>query len=470
MLSERKIDNFLTHASRGTMAKTKITHPLSPIDAKIVSLSGNDLSRLTLDPKSTHFMGFSISTYQNKADPSFAKASNWGKLEDKLFNAELGNENLSSGGGVDILTQSGRNFICTAIKQAHGNALRFSIEWSDIQPVKGRFHPRALEKYIEALQDIRKQGITPLLTLHHFVEPLWFTKLGGFKYRTNVSFFVDYAVFIYQHLAPYIEHIVTFNEPSIYAAEGYVLGAFPPNQILRIGAHKKVLRNILSAHQQVYDALHRLAEDQQRQIAVGLSHQALHFIPTSSWNPIAYSLCSALNYLFDGYFMKLLKRQPEKFDFLGIQYYSRPLIGGVWPTSQCRPHEKMVESMNFRFDPGGIGEVLKKVAKTVPSIPLYVTETGTACSSDSDDADQRRAEYYIESFKAVAKAQQDGVNIKAYLAWTLFGNFEWAHGYSIYHDFGVIERKKSSNSFRFTKGFEVIQQVYSQTMHAKNQL
>lgn len=422
------------------------------------------LNRLSLDPTMTRLLGFSLSTYQNKTSESFAKASNWGELEERLFSEKLGNLHLSSGGGVDILTQKGRNLICSAILQANGNALRISIEWADIQPNKNHFDPWAIEKYINALQEIRKHGITPLITLHHFVEPLWFAQMGGFKEASNIHYFVEYAVHVYKHLSPYIDHVVTFNEASVYATEGYILGAFPPNQFLKIGTHKKVLNNMFEAHQQIYEELHALAAKRHRKIKVGLSHQALQFIPTSRWNPITNVLCKVMTYLFHDYFMRLIEKHPEKFDFLGIQYYARPLIGGLWPTSQSKPDEKMVHSMNFRFDPAGIGEVLKEVGKRIPTVPIYITETGTAYDSDLEEADERRAEYYRESFKAVAKAQQEGVHIEAYLAWTLFGNFEWAHGYSAAHDFGVIHRKKSSNTFRITKGFQVIQQVFSQTL------
>lgn len=447
----------------------RITSQAGDKDAPALRLK-DDLSKLILDPHTTYLLGFSVSTYQNKTDPSFAKASNWGELEERLFSAEQGNIHLSSGGGVDILTPSGRNLICSAVRLAHGNALRFSIEWADIQPTKDYFNPHAIEKYVEALKEIRKQGIVPLVTLHHFVEPLWFSQLGGFKRQSNIRYFVEYAVNVYRHLAPYIDHVVTFNEASVYAAMGYVIGDFPPNQILRLASHKKVLRNIFSAHRQVYEELHLLASKEGRPLEVGLSHQALQFIPTSSWNPLAVGICYLMNNVFHNYFMDLIEKNPAYFDFLGIQYYSRPLIGGLWPTSLCNPEEKMVESMNFRFDPGGIGEVLKDVSARFPNIPIYITETGTAYDGDLAEADGRRAEYYLESFKAVAKAQKEGVNVKAYLAWTLFGNFEWAHGYSAAHDFGVIHRKKSSNSFRVTKGFQVIQQVFYQTLLAKNNL
>ncbi len=39
-----------------------------------------------------------------------------------------------------------------------------------------------------------RQGLEPMVTLHHFVHPLWFEDLGAFEDAANIGHFVDYAV------------------------------------------------------------------------------------------------------------------------------------------------------------------------------------------------------------------------------------------------------------------------------------
>ena len=49
------------------------------------------------------------------------------------------------------------------------NAYRFSIEWARIEPVKGRFSRAELLHYRDMIDACHEHGLTPLVTLHHFI-------------------------------------------------------------------------------------------------------------------------------------------------------------------------------------------------------------------------------------------------------------------------------------------------------------
>src|SRR5512135_441770 len=53
------------------------------------------------------------------------------------------------------------------------NAHRLSVEWSRIQPEPGRWDEQALERYRTMLRGLRDRGLTAMVTLHHFTDPLW---------------------------------------------------------------------------------------------------------------------------------------------------------------------------------------------------------------------------------------------------------------------------------------------------------
>jgi beta-glucosidase len=40
---------------------------------------------------------------------------------------------------------------------------------------------------------LQSHGMTPLVTLYHFVHPLWFEDLGGFLEADNIALFVAYS-------------------------------------------------------------------------------------------------------------------------------------------------------------------------------------------------------------------------------------------------------------------------------------
>ena len=59
------------------------------------------------------------------------------------------------------------------------NAHRLSIEWSRIQPTPDRWDEDALDKYRQMVRGAKERGITPMVTLHHFTDPIWLTEMGG---------------------------------------------------------------------------------------------------------------------------------------------------------------------------------------------------------------------------------------------------------------------------------------------------
>jgi len=68
--------------------------------------------------------------------------------------------------------------------------------------------------------------------------------------------------------------------------------------------------------------------------------------------------------------------------------------------------------------------------------PIYVTENGFAVKDENnmslEDAltDTARKNYYEGNLNAIlAAVNEEGVDVKAYFAWSLLDNFEWADGY-----------------------------------------
>ena len=70
---------------------------------------------------------------------------------------------------------------------------RFGIEWSRIEPSRGYYDEEVLEHYREEIEYMIEKGIKPLLTLHHFSNPLWFEDRGGWLSPDCVDDFIDFA-------------------------------------------------------------------------------------------------------------------------------------------------------------------------------------------------------------------------------------------------------------------------------------
>jgi beta-glucosidase len=97
--------------------------------------------------------------------------------------------------------------------------------------------------------------------------------------------------------------------------------------------------------------------------------------------------------------------------------------------------------MGWEVEPRGLEELLIDVAART-GLPLVVTENGAAYADDvrSEDgsvADDDRVAYLRGHIEAVERARAAGADVRAYIAWTLLDNFEWAEGYT--KTFGLVE-------------------------------
>jgi len=68
-------------------------------------------------------------------------------------------------------------------EQMENNALRLSIEWSRVEPSEGQWDSAAIDRYRQMLTDLQRRHMKPVVTLHHFSDPLWFADCGGFEGR-----------------------------------------------------------------------------------------------------------------------------------------------------------------------------------------------------------------------------------------------------------------------------------------------
>ena len=80
------------------------------------------------------------------------------------------------------------------------NAHRFSIEWSRIEPSEGSWDVDALEHYREVIGALRARGLEPVVTLHHFTNPAWFARKGGWLRRDSASLFARYVDHVVRNL------------------------------------------------------------------------------------------------------------------------------------------------------------------------------------------------------------------------------------------------------------------------------
>ena len=95
------------------------------------------------------------------------------------------------------------------------NAYRFSIEWARIEPQEGQFVEAEVEHYRDVIACCKKNGIEPIVTLHHFSSPVWLIAKGGWEADTTTADFARYTRYVMERIGPELHYICTINEANM---------------------------------------------------------------------------------------------------------------------------------------------------------------------------------------------------------------------------------------------------------------
>lgn len=98
---------------------------------------------------------------------------------------------------------------------------RFSIAWSRVEPRPGEWDQAALQHYRSLALEVRKAGMMPLVTLHHFTWPIHVEERGGMTKEDFPHWYAAYVTRVADALGDLVPYWITFNEPNLLVY-GYV--------------------------------------------------------------------------------------------------------------------------------------------------------------------------------------------------------------------------------------------------------
>jgi len=340
---------------------------------------------------------------------------------------------------------------------------RFSVEWSRIEPEKGRYDLEALAHYRRMCEALVEADITPVVTLHHFTHPTWFEEMGAFEKEENTDHFVGFSELVFNELRDLVPMWCTFNEPSVFVAQGYFNGIFPPGKKDPILAGT-VLENMLNAHVRTYHQLKSIPGSDGNKI--GLVKNIFQFDPYRRWHVLDWAFSKILNDVYTNAPLEFLKTGESSFympgmvdnkmsnelavgtlDFIGLNYYSRMHVKGqlnaVEPFVFDTREQDIMTDMGYPLYAEGFHRALKTISRM--DVPIYVTENGLA-----DDGDSVRPLFIKRYLYALNQALRERIDVRGYFYWSLMDNFEWAEGYSM--KFGLYEVDLETQDRRLREG------------------
>jgi beta-glucosidase len=381
------------------------------------------------------------------------------------------------------------------------SAYRFSVAWPRIQPLgQGPTNQAGLDHYRRLVDTLLEAGIKPVLTLYHWDLPQALQDAGGWPSRDTALRFADYAAIVYAALGDRVQSWTTINEPSCAGLLGYSSGRHAPG-VQDPPAALRAVHHLLLGHGLAIAAMRATnvsgpagTASDRNQFAISLDPAPVVAATTSLSDLEAARRIDALRnriyldpLLLGRYPADMLADTAEltdwsfvadgdlatisaPIDVLGVNYYqpfrvrNRPdrergpdsgLDGGGsqwnWPDQLpseypgCDDIEIMapaapVTAGGWGIDPVGLVELLTRIHRDYPPIPLMVTENGAAFDDrpgpDGRIADPDRIGYLAGHLRASHEAIALGVDLRGYFVWSLMDNFEWAEGYA--RRFGIV--------------------------------
>jgi len=315
---------------------------------------------------------------------------------------------------------------------------RFSVEWSRVAPACDRWDEDALDYYRQMVKGMVERGLRPMVTLHHFSDPLWLMAQGGWESDEAPLKFVEFVRKVVAALKDYVNLWVTTNEPNGYVTSGYIFGVFPPGKHDLVAAFK-VMANLVRGHAAAYEAIHQI----QPEARVGVAHSYRPLRVARKWLPMDWWAHSYANWNYNLAFATSLVRGKLEYlykvepipqaihtqDFIGINYYTVDEVMFSLKPAQLfldrrfpRGHE-LSETGFVANVPAGLFDSLKW-GRTF-RLPIFITENGIEGAGD-----ELRQRYIVQHLHQAWRAVKQGWPIEGFYYWTLVDNFEWERGWT----------------------------------------
>lgn len=326
---------------------------------------------------------------------------------------------------------------------------RMSISWSRIFPTGEEDKPNqaGLDFYRNVFEELRRQGIEPLVSIWHFDTPLALEeKYGNWQNRIYIDLYEKYVRTIFTEYKGLVKYWLTFNEIN------NTINFLPDD-------------SSDDKYQEAYQHLHyqfvasaravKIAHEIDPENVCGCMICGITYYPFTCdpndilWNrhkwekgifycgdvqcfgkypTYAKRLWKEHNVHLDITEQDLKDLEEGKVDIYTFSYYmsqsittheNNDKVGGNMSTGVRNPYLKYSD-WGWGFDATGLQYYLEMIYDRY-NRPLMIVENGLGAydevKADGSIDDDYRIEYYREHIKAMEKAVDNGVDLRAYTTW-----------------------------------------------------
>ncbi|BAH49006.1 putative beta-glucosidase [Rhodococcus opacus B4] len=272
------------------------------------------------------------------------------------------------------------------------DVFRFGVEWARVEPAPGVWDETELRYYDDVVREITSRGMTPMITLDHWVYPGWVADRGGWANPETVDDWLANAQKVIERYAGAGALWITINEPTVYVQKELTFGGIGPDRA------PQMLDRLVEVHRRAYDLIHEI--DPGARVSSNLA-----YVPAAM---------DALDATF-------VDRVRDKLDFLGIDYYYGLSLDNVTAVNAVTD-----AFYDISPQPDGIYHALMRYTRTFPGLPLYVVENGMPTDDGAPRADgYTRSDHLRDHLYWMERARADGAPVIGYNYWSITDNYEW---------------------------------------------
>jgi beta-glucosidase len=328
--------------------------------------------------------------------------------------------------------------------------------------------------YHEVLASLKRHGLRPVVTLHHFTNPLWIADRGGWESHETVDHFCEFVRFCAREYGREVDWWCTVNEPEVFAFRGWSEALWPPRKRDNSAA-LVVIAHQLEAHGRAYRILHDEdrwdADGDGRAAAVGFAKHCPQLEPDRRWFPLDVLRA----YFEDAVFNEAVLQAPVtgeirlsipgarpvrrrvrelegSLDWIGLNYYTRWMVRATGAEPHIARRGAPVTDLKWEIYPRGLEEATVRLGRL--GRPVLITEHGFA---DAHDSFRPRA--LVDGLIHLGRAIDRGTRVLGYLHWSLMDNFEWADGFGPRFGLYRMDFEKPDRPRQRTRSAEVYSRI-----------
>lgn len=374
---------------------------------------------------------------------------------------------------------------------------RFSLSWSRILPEgTGKVNQKAIDLYRDMILEMKKNGITPYITLFHWEFPQALQDKGGWVNPESVEWFEEYAKIAAEHFSDLCEYFITLNEPQCFIGLGNLTGVHAPGLKLSTRDTFQMVHHMLKAHGKAVLALRSHAKQKiqvgyaptcgvaypysedprdveaARKVYFGMNEDLHNWTWNVSWfsDPVFLGTYPKEGLeKYQDYLPEITSQDMEliaqPLDFMGQNIYNGyPVRAGAdgKPEYVSRRPGYSKTASQWPVTPECLYWGLKFLYERYQT-PIYITENGMSChdmvSSDGKVHDPNRISFLDQYLSQASRVFAEGVDFRGYFTWTFLDNFEWEKGYQerfglVYVDFTDQKRIPKDSAYWYQQVIE----------------